>query len=422
MKGNPGEAKFIPAHEDYGLLAGFSLEILEFRAGSGPAALRVAGWIGADGRRARALCFHSGFRTERIVPTVPREDVIAALPGAGIPLRCGFDGLLNLEALGGNFSLVVTAVLEAETHTGETMLWLGEIVGRQEALPRRAPADAAAPLCLTCLGRTGSTLAMRLLNAHPSVVVAGGYPYEIKYAQRSFAALSRSLDDLLTGGVECSPSGEAQARFRDHARGGMLQATVAVIDGFYRSAAHAHGKDGITHFAEKCLPSFLPDIARDVYGSLAKEIILVRDPRDIFCSASSFNSRRGFPDFGAEHHAAADAWFRAIRHAFVQLAGCHARRPQALVIRYEDLVLDAGSTIPGILRYLDANPRRTVSGRNMVDVMQDAIFDPDQESAGHMTSPSARQSIGRWRAHDAPAVFHAEDEAYGQAMRTFGYL
>jgi hypothetical protein len=414
--------EFIPQSEELGRLIGFSIDVLEFCTEDGLSRLRIAGWIAARGSRIHSIWFHSGYDgtgydVARLAVNVPRSDVVQAFPGGDVAENCGFQGVLRVDGLGKNFSLIVTAAQAAAHGSAETLIWVGEILGQQRPLSEQPFSSSLAPICLTCLGRTGSTLMMRILNMHPDIVVAGGYPHETKYAHKAVRSAAGSLEAMLPEGVACLGAKAPYRQFHDETRRHILRATVSAVDLFYECIAEAQEKRGVRYFAEKCLPSFLPNVTRDIYGLNVKEIILVRDPRDIFCSAASFNRRRGSLSFGAEHYQTDEEWFRAIRHTFSRLAQYHRRREDALLIRYEDLILDQRSTILKILRFLDVPDKDHVA-----KAMAISISDLEAELANHMTSPTPQDSIGRWRFHDNPDIFQAADEDYLKAMRTFDYL
>jgi hypothetical protein len=409
--------EFIPNSEELRRLVGFSIDVLEFCTEYGLSSLRVAGWIGARGSPVRAICFHSGYDTRRLEVNVLRSDVAAAFPGGEVSGNSGFEGVLAVDGLGENFSLIVTAELMCDREAGETMILVGEILGQQPPLSERPLSSSLAPLCVTCLGRTGATLMMRILNAHPEIVVAGGYPHETKYAHKLVHGIGGSLESTLPEGVACFGAQPPYVPFYDGIRRNILRATVSAIDLFYEGIAETQEKTGVRYFAEKCLPSFLPNVTRDIYGHNTKEIILVLDPRDILCSAASFNRRRGSLGFGAENHQTDAGWFRAIRHAFVQMALCHKRRKHALVIRYEDMIFDQRSTVPKILHFLGVQ-----DDAGTIKSMETRVSNLEPEFVNHMTSPTPQESVARWRLYENPDIFRAKDEDYLKAMRTFGYL
>jgi Sulfotransferase family len=418
------KVKFIANSEELGRLIGFSMDVLEFCTEDGLSSLRVAGWIAARGRGStvNTIRIHSGYGGTRygtafLEVNVPRSDVVAAFPGGDISENCGFQGVLPVDGLGENFSLIVLAAQTNTHESAETLFLVGEILGQQQPTLQTPISSSLAPICLTCMGRTGSTALMRILNMHPDIVVAGAYPFETKYAQTAVRSALGGLKVLLSEGVACIGFKAPYGRLYAETRGHIFRATVSAIDLFYECIAQAQKKGDVKYFAEKCLPSFLPDITRDLYGSKAKEIILVRDPRDIFCSAKSFNRRRGYLSFGAENlHSDADL-FRHFRYGFLNLAQCHKRREHALIIRYEDLILDQRTTISKVLRFLDVP-----DDDHLAKAIATRISNLESEFVDHMTSPTSQDSIGRWRFYEDAEIFEAADEDYLRAMRTFDYL
>jgi hypothetical protein len=201
---------------------------------------------------------------------------VAAFPGGGVSENCGFQGVLTTDGLGENFSLIVTAALAGPRESAETFIWVGEILGQQQPLSERPLSSSLAPICVTCLGRTGSTLMMRILNMHPDIVVAGRYPHEMQYAQKAVRTFVGSLEAMLREGFTCFGAEAPYGPFRNGTKGHILWAAVSAIDLFYECIAQDQKKTGVRYFAEKCLPSFLPNITRDIYGARAKEIILMR--------------------------------------------------------------------------------------------------------------------------------------------------
>jgi hypothetical protein len=69
------------------------------------------------------------------------------------------------------------------------------------------------------------------------------------------------------------------------------------------------------------------------------------------------------------------------------------------------------------LRFLDV-----LNNDDIARAMAAGISNLNPQNMDHMTSPTQQESIGRWRLHEDPEVFQAEDEGYLNAMRTFDYL
>ena len=136
------------------------------------------------------------------------------------------------------------------------------------------------------------------------------------------------------------------------------------------------------YFAEKLRPDFVPELMREIYPG-AREVILVRDFRDMVSSMFAFNAKRGFEGFrrGA---AGSDAEFIADRVGGVRRgtgAGAGARAPSgAHLVRYEDLVPRPAGRSRALLGYLGLD-----SSGAALDAMVASVTARGDESDGHRT-------------------------------------
>src|SRR5207244_1900303 len=94
----------------------------------------------------------------------------------GVDSRIGFRALANALLLPPEFELGVLAL----TGTG-ARIRLGIVRGRRAELPGSGDGRLQ-PLIVTTLGRTGSMLLLRLLEAHPEVLVIRPHRYEQRVA------------------------------------------------------------------------------------------------------------------------------------------------------------------------------------------------------------------------------------------------
>jgi len=167
---------------------------------------------------------------------------------------------------------------------------------------------------------------------------------------------------------------------------------------YYDTVRAMTGKVHIRYFAEKMHPDLLiRDGAITMFGAV-KEIVLVRDPRDLVCSYRAFWGRQ-----------TAEA-VSLIHSQLLELAErvCPAG-PDTLLVRYEDLVLDPTETLGRICSFLGLEhgpaERR------------------DDEAATfrkHGTSGSPQESIGRWRQELTAEEIAACDTTFGPLLSVFG--
>jgi hypothetical protein len=230
--------------------------------------------------------------------------------------------------------------------------------------------------------------------------------------------MSDNLERVLSEGRQVLELAGLYERFCEDTRQRLSRTAATIVDLYYSSVAESQEKKKTRYFAEKSLPFFLPNISRDLYGWKAKEILVVRDPRDIFCSATQFNKKRGTSAFSASYYEKDTAWFRFLCHSFVHVANRHHRLgAEALTIRYEDLILDERNAISKIMRFL-----QVCDDDATLAAIQDRIRQAGDVFSDHKTSTTPRHSVSRWRSYEDKNIFTFEDKQYLESMRMFGYL
>lgn len=392
--------------------------------------LGVAGW--AVGRRTAAVAVEI-VREGRVLRSLPieqrRPDIEAKHPGCPGAHRAGFVGVLSTLGLPAELRLDVRVVLDDSER-----VHVASIRGRRTPL-RLDYQPELHPLLLTTMGRMGSTWMMTLLAAHPQIVVRRGYPYECRAAQYWL----RLLKVLSEPGREPGPDGRAGATrswvasnpffawdlahepspgeglYVDR----MAELCQRNIDAWYLAAARTQSKHGVRYFAEKFSRASLPvPLVEELYPK-AKEIVLVRDFRDMVCSILAFDRKRGFHGFGRRESEPTEAYVRRLgRFASGLQRHWESRSSRAHLVRYEDLVLRPESVLPDLLRYLelDASPS-TVD--EALEVARGESEAPRYET--HRTSASERGSVGRWRRELDPSLRRLIQEAFDPALEGFGY-
>jgi hypothetical protein len=395
-----------------GLRAAY-LDLPQAGTGSDRTTFAVAGWLLGARSPARAIQVVEGGLVLRTIPvTVARPDVVAVHPGA--PEVSGFGSLVGTLGLEPEFTLQLRAVLEDGTE-----LDAGWIRGRRQAITTGYQPRFRA-LLVTSLGRTGTTLLMNLLSAHPAVVAYRIHPYEI-FPARYWLHLLRVLADPADHNDSSHPSLFAQDLQRvghnpfhqspisDHEELGELFGRTYVerlarfsqesIDGFYDALSRVEGKPDAQFYAEKFQPDHLPRLAREL-DPRTKELVLVRDFRDLVCSVFAFNEKRGTIEFGRERFSNDSDYIRYIGlYARRLVEAWKSRQATSMLVRYEDLALRPQETMAGVFDYLGLEPH--------------AAEAETPEFSEHRTSRSVEDSIGRWR-HELPRrlrrVVHAELE------------
>ncbi|MDR3535641.1 MAG: sulfotransferase [Acetobacteraceae bacterium] len=258
-----------------------------------------------------------------------------------------------------------------------------------------------APILLSTMGRSGSTLLMAVLAQHPQIVVAGQRPFEVEmgcYYAHALRALTAAGDhrrslraDKITASegrfhLGFNPYFEPSfgAYFRDpktlpefinkRVSGRLVTAFRGIILDYYQTVASDQDKSYPLYFAEKSLPEDDARLGVRLMFRNCKEIALVRDLRDALCSFMAFGNlsfQESLDDL------------RSSSARFLEIAA--NPDPGIHFIRYEDLVLQQRETHAALARFLGVSD-----------------FPYDEQRMGklfgdHATTRSPADSIGRWR-------------------------
>jgi hypothetical protein len=308
-------------------------------------------------------------------------------------------------------------------------IWSGEALpnGRR-VLPRPLPVERKqhwTPVILTSTGRTATTLLMNEFARHPAMVVADRYPFEIKQVAY-YAAAFRTLvadadrersthpDTMLASETRhCIGSNpyndpglftiaSPEKLLQDHYELTVPSAYAGVfsdlIGKFYTTLAGSQGKPAASIFCEK---GDIDEASRRgvrLFFGTVREIVLIRDPRDLLCSAMAFWN------YPAEEALAVlrsglSRLARIIRHAGAD----------TLVMRYEDLLLDPLGSRLSLAKFigLDQSPQPAEA--------TGALFQ------NHGTAGNPAASIGRWKRDLTAELIAACDASFGSFMRDFNY-
>jgi hypothetical protein len=413
-------------------LAGCGIDVPEPGAARPTFDLEVRGWAVGRARPAVAVELVSDDLLLRRAPIdVSRPKLAAGLPATEQRDLIGFRAVTSLLRLRPDFELAIRAV----TGDGERAP-IARLRGRRAEL-RTAFQPALEPLIVTTLGRTGSMMLMRMLEAHPEILVYRPYRYEQRVASywiEVMLALSEpasyfrqiapagSLDDrdwwLGEGGTP--PPGLRDDRIERwmgfEAVRELAEVSQTRIERLYeqiRRSKHERGRP--SYFAEKCSLA-LSHLVWELYPR-AREIFLVRDFRDMVCSIIAFNRQRGVKGFGREavesdldYVESLTGWAANLKRSFEQRSG------RSMLVRYEDLVLDPAPALSDLLEYVEVD-----HGDQVVAAMLEAVAAELPALAEHPTAAEPRSSIGRWKDELDGDLVEACERAFGPALETFGY-
>jgi len=394
--------------------------------------LRILGWaLAIDGPVAAVETLYHGRVVQRTSADARRSDVAARYSDIEEAENCGFSSLVSTLGFTEKFQLSIQAVHSDGTTTQLATLHC-----------TRGPLDIdfepkLQPLILTSMGRTGTTWLMQLMGQHPEIVASRTYPHEDSVAKYLFHALrvvaapssphlSSSADDFhgnleFVGHNPYYDDGLAALPELGYWLGRRFPERLAAhlveeVDDWYAMLARRYRQPSVRFFAEKHVPGHLPVLMRSIYVG-AREVFLVRDFRDVACSALAFNKKRGFDAFGAKAGQTMEQFLESLRlSAFALYRSWKARGDSSHLVRYEDLVLSPGSTLIALLEYLgaDASPEM-VAGLLSSGAAQAGLL------AEHRTSESLEASVGRWRRDSDDAFARLMDSALGSVLDLFEY-
>ena len=159
---------------------------------------------------------------------------------------------------------------------------------------------------------------------------------------RQVAPAGNINEDWWLGGRDPRPRGLSDAPCRAGSATSAVEdiATFAQsrIDALYERVAAESGRADAPFFAEKLRNDVVSDLAWELYPD-AREIVLVRDPRDVLCSILAANRKRGDrppPDDVAELGRTTTSRRASPWSPRAWSAGASAR----VCVRYEDLMTD----------------------------------------------------------------------------------
>jgi hypothetical protein len=401
--------------------------------------LDIVGW--AVGRTSAAVAIevvHEDMVVHRADLNVHRPDIAAKFLEAPRTENSGFHTSVSVPKTALDLELRVRVVLGDETRVllGVLHIWYRSM--RSDSKPQLQP------LMLTTLGRSGSTWVIRLLGQHSQIVAYRPFQYEPRvgsYWMQILKTLSEPANYLapVTGldwlsfdevgnnlwQTSSEPSLKVPKLMDSQIQQWLNQEGIEAlvgfcqgrIDAFYRQVAMVQGETEPVYFAEKYVTDcIIPVLTGEIYPR-AREVILVRDLRDVITSILAYNAKRGYSAFGREHlDSDEDYIYRMRPSALHLLESWKPRSDRAYLLRYEDLISHPAEALGALLKYLelDAAPS-TVEG--MFQRASEKV--PGQEQ--HRTSPDAEKSIGRWRRDLNPSLQALCQETFGDVLEEFGY-
>lgn len=307
-------------------------------------------------------------------------------------LGCGKD--IELE-------VVLIGKMRGEASGAEHRVSIGQI-GCRRMTTAVAHGGRLRPLLMSGLGRSETTLMMKLLLQHQKILALPKYPFENQPAQYWLHALRvlsnpadrhsetpivgfQQMTNRITSNpfhfhafmVDASRSGKVASWIEnDHIRH-MAAFFMGQIEQYYTVLGGEVGKEDATYFVEKTQPNVHSLIFHELYEG-AREIFIVRHPFDVLCSVRSFFPENAFYQ--------TDTYIVALRIGYDRmLARIEASEGRCFVVDYNQLIRSQAKVTGAVLDFLELPNIESRQG------MEGA------ENKNHITSADSEQSIGRWK-------------------------
>jgi hypothetical protein len=398
-------------------------------------AVDVRGWaVGADSS-VSGIEVSLGARETTLKTSLgePRPDVGSNFPNAPNSENCGFRTLVGVLENRARFGLEVNARLSDGSRAR-----IGRIEGERSVLSSGFT-PAMQPLMLNTIGRSGSTWLAWLLSCHPEVIGYRPMQFETRVATywmsvfQGLAQPNSYLSQLVTTNLESDrrwwlgDGAKSSPRIDDPLLEGWLGGEAveqlagmcqARIDQFFRRLSIDRGKSGARYFLEKfLLEPVVLDLLTELYAE-TREIILVRDFRDVISSVLAFNRKRGFEAFGREYVDSDSDYISsvALKQALGVLQRWEERKDTAHLVRYEDLLTEPEAALEQMLEFVGLDNSPDVVNHTLEKARTDA---PSMDHHRTATDPTA--TIGRWRQDLSPELISICAESLDSVLEAFGY-
>ena len=258
------------------------------------------------------------------------------------------------------------------------------------------------PLFITGTGRSGTTLLHRLLADHPRLALTNeaGVADLVHFVHELAAAPAWQPFEWWRAAPMVVP-GFVRPVYRDALMPVLRRHLAGLLEEFH--AELFEGRD-IAYWGDKLpLPQTVLAL-QDVWPDL-RQVVIVRDPRDVFCSTRSYAAKERVvaenPSFtNVDVDSVAHTWTNCYHALLTYGRDVH-------LLRYEDLVAAPEARAADVLDWLGLEPHA-------------GLRDPG-ELPDHVTAGSPARSVGRWRAELTPDEIAGLESVCGAWMDRFGY-
>jgi SAM-dependent methyltransferase len=340
--------------------------------------------------------------------------------------KCGFDLRIGLIGLSARADLLLEAIFDND----ETAHFAKVVINRNvfyQGVP-----TVLNPIMVTGMARSGTTWLMRILTEHPAIVGYRQYPYESRVSTFNMLTLTHFADTHRFHSPHTAPSPLSYIHhnindahlsnvFEYIYFTNLINFAKCNIDTFYTYISDKYHQIKPFYFVEKYFKDYtqgywVQDIVHELFPD-SREIFLVRDMRDMICSALSFNTKRGWIDFGRDSFDDDGQYIKGIgRAATLFLERWKSKESVAYLVKYEDLILNPEKTLKVLLEYLHLDN----SDKIIKDMLEAALTD-DSEMDYHRTTETPLASIGRWKRDLSPHLHELTQNVFKHVLEAYNY-
>ncbi len=279
------------------------------------------------------------------------------------------------------------------------------------------------PLFLSSSGRSGTTMVMRILSAHPDILVRSIFPYETRMIQYAYLCKQNGKNVFDGQSVNLKQTEYKPFQGNDDLANQWAKRQLNVPLGengeslakaFYQAILEEEGKKDPVYVAEKTIGL---DLVTELINTFEEAcvIALFRDPRDIFCSIKSFNARRGFLSFGEEY--GDELLFEFTVSFLKRLKSFSEVYPRVFRVNYEDLIYNPAESIVQLFSQLNVRTDFSI----IENATNSAFHEKTNQIKHHKTSgENVKNSVDRWRKIEDENIIEIFDR-FQDDIKELGY-
>jgi|LakMenEpi03Aug12_release.lakeMendotaPanAssembly.Ray.scaffolds.fasta_scaffold164626_3 hypothetical protein len=277
-------------------------------------------------------------------------------------------------------------------------------------------------LLITSLGRSGSSLLYKTLLESTELVGRDFFPYESHYFQKLAQILEFNIRCIGRRGnipwdkINSSFTSLQLSQDNDPIENDMSESVIKLfLENFYASANNhfsflkkMQNREYSKYICEKSTIGFPASLVSFLVPKF-KEIILVRDIRDVIISSIGFakkNKNSSFTNYESFNKISIE-----IEKYYNELFN-RTKLPNTMVIKYEDIILQKQTVLRSISNFTEYDLKEIISDTKIED--HDIV-------SSHITTEKGKSTIGRWKTEYQDEISENYSTKLKELNNLFGY-